>query len=233
MKLGDIKIDRIAMTAAAVERGGGSTDQPGVSLFGCQIEIEPNGMPCDFTSQWSAVRERCRSWSRDDVRSHPTAVHYYDLYRRLGINPKHHPPSAANLLIRFAIGDGARRALPTIHPAVDAGNVAQAELLVPVAVLNADAIEGNLLLDVAKPGETLLAFGYEQPQVIVPGQLVLRDNVKVLSEFCYRDGQAQAVSATTRRLHILTCHVAEVPHQQAIAALSRTVELLRQNHHIR
>jgi DNA/RNA-binding domain of Phe-tRNA-synthetase-like protein len=233
MSLTDMFIDRVAMTAAAVERAGGSADAPGVSLFGCQFEIEPNGTPCDFTSQWSAIRADCSSWSRDDVRNHPTARHYYDFYRRLGINPNRTPPSAANLLIRFAVGDGAKRAIPTIHPAVDAGNLAQAENLIPVAVFNADAIDGDMVLDVAQPGDTLLAFGYDQPQPIDAGRLVLRDQSKVLSEFCYRDGQAQAVTADTRRLKVLACQVAQVPQAKAFLTIMRVIELLATSHHIR
>lgn len=233
MQLGNVKIERVAISAAALERTGGSADAPGVSLLGCRIEIEPNGVPCSFASQWTARRERCRSWSRDDVRNHPTAVAYCELYRRLGINPNKTPPSAVNLLIRFAIGDGAQRPIPVIHPAVDAGNVAQAENLIPVAVFDADAIEGSMLLDVARPGETLLAFGYEQPQPIANGRLVLRDQAKVLSEFCYRDGRAQAVTSTTKQLRILACQAGEVTESQVVSTVLRVVELLAASHHIR
>lgn len=228
-----LKIDRVAISAAAVKRAGGTPDEPAVNLFGCRIEIETNSAPCDFTAQWSAVRERCCTWSRDDVRRHATARHYYDFYRVLGINPNRTPPSAANLLIRFAIGDGAKRAIPTIHPAVDAGNVAQAENLIPVAVLNADAIDGELLLDVALPGDTLLAFGYDQPQQVDAERLVLRDQSKVVSEFCYRDGQATAVHADTRRLLILACQVGQVPQDTVCSTINRVVELLAASHHIR
>ncbi|MDZ4832254.1 MAG: phenylalanine--tRNA ligase beta subunit-related protein [Candidatus Melainabacteria bacterium] len=234
MNLTGIKIDRIAMTTAAIEQAGGSADAPGVSIFGCQVEIEPNGVTCDFTSQWTAVRDRCRTWSRDDLRRHQTARHYYDFYqRRLGIQPHETPPSAVNLLIRFAIGDGAKRPIPLIHPAVDAGNVAQAENLIPVAVFDADAIEGDMLLDVARFGDSLLPFGYERPQQIYAGRLVLRDQTKVLSEFCYRDGKAQAVTPTTRRLRILACQVPKVPRSKVVATLLRVVNLLENSHHIR
>lgn len=229
----NIKIDRVAISEAAVKRAGGTLNAPAVSLFGCRIEIEPNGAPCDFTEQWSHIRERCRTWSRDHVRGHATARHYYDFYRVLGINPNRTPPSAANLLIRFAIGDGAKRAIPSIQPAVDAGNVAQAENLVPVAVLNAEAVDGDLLLDVAQTGDTLLAFGYEEPQPIDTGRIVLRDQSKVVSEFCYRDGQATAVHADTRRLLILACQVGQVPQNNVESTIHRVVELLAASHHIR
>lgn len=227
------RLRTIALTPEALARVGGSPDAPSVRLFACGVDVEPSGAVCDFTLQWSAIRDNCRTWSRDDVRNHTTASRFYAFYRKIGINPGKTPPSAANLLIRFAIGANAERGVPAINPVVDAGNVAQAETLVPIAIFDADALSGDMLLDIARPGDTLLAFGFAQTEPVSQDRLVLRDQNKVLSEFCYRDGQVQAVTPATRRLQVLACQVAGVPDETVIGALLRVLELLSTCHHLR
>ncbi len=225
-----ISITAVPISAGALALTGSIADDPAIGLVGCSVEIEQTGST-DFTSEWTAIRSEASGKTKADVQNHPVASKYYQLYRQLGIGSG--PPSAANLLIRYAIGGGATKALPQIHPAVDAGNVAQAEMLVPVAVFDGDSIEGDMLLDLARPGESLLAFGYDHPEPLKEGRLVLRDEHKVLSEFCYRDGKAQAVTPATRRLRILGCRVRGVDAQHVRLTVQRVLELLSRSHRVR
>lgn len=226
----DIPITPVPISAEALEITGSTADDPVIGLLGCTIEIEQTST-ANFSAEWKAIRASVSGWTKCDVQNHPVASKYYQLYRRLGIGSG--PPSAANLLIRFAIGNGVTKAIPQIHPAVDAGNVAQAEMLVPVAVFDGGSIEGEMLLDLARPGETLLAFGYDHPEPLKEGRLVLRDEHKVLSEFCYRDGKAQAVTPATRQLRILGCLVRGVDEAHVQQTVRRVLTLLSRSHSIR
>lgn len=229
MDLKTIPITPVPISAAALAFTGSTADDPAIGLLGCTVQIEQTG-DTNFSAEWVAVRNAASGMTKKAVQEHPVACRYYDLYRQLGIDSG--PPSAANLLIRYAIGSGATKTIRSIHPAVDAGNVAQVEMLVPVAVFDGDSIEGEMLLDLARPGETLLAFGYEHPEPLKEGRLVLRDERKVLSEFCYRDGKAQAVTPHTRRLKIIGCRVRGVPEDHVRQTVERVLMLLSRSHSI-
>lgn len=242
-----IRTRNIPLTGEALARLGGTEESPAVGILAASIRVEPITDTCDFSTEWQlpdpvrvrdfaaewqALRDSRRSWSRDDVRNHAVASQYYDLYRQLGIDPRRNPPSAANLLLRFVIGERAQQPLPNINSVVNAGNLVQAETLLPIAIFNADSVGDDMVLDVARDGDTLEAFGFEQPEPVAPNRLVLRNPDRVLSEFCYRDGKAQAVDAATRNLHILACRAGNVDEAAARTAIERVVELIGTCHRI-
>lgn len=196
-----------------------------VRLVSITIGVSP-GATADFAGEWAAVRATWRGRSRDDLRAHPVAAAYIALYGALGINANKMPPSAVNLVNRFAIGNGADKAIPRIHPAVDAGNVVQAETLMPVAVFDADAIDGALLFDASRPDDVFTGFGFTSPEAVQAGRLVLRDSSKVISEFCYRDCQATAVTAGTMRLCVVIPVAPSLDDQKAQSAMRRLVDLI-------
>lgn len=212
----------IPISAEAVQRLGGQN----VRLLSIDAQLPPCADTRDFSAQWAHIRQTWSGAGKDQVRAHPVARAYVSLYATLGINANKVPPSAVNLVTRFAIAGGATKAIPRIHPAVDAGNVVQAETLMPVAVFDASAITGELLLDVARDGDSFLGFGFAQPEPVAADRLVLRDSSKVISEFCYRDGQATAVHSGTRFLKVVIPVAPDVSDEQVSRAFARLLELL-------
>lgn len=242
-----IRTRTIPLTRDAIARLGGSAEAPPIGVLATSLRVEPVVEPCnfstewqlpdpvrprDFADEWQRLRDSRHNWTKDDVRNHAVASQFYELYKQLGIDPRRNPPSAANLLMRFVIGERCRQPLPNINSVVNAGNVVQAETLVPIAIFDADAVGDDMILDVARDGDILDAFGFDQPEPVDPSRLVLRDSQRVLSEFCYRDGKAQAVGANTRNLHILACRAGNVDESTARSALERVVELIGTCHRI-
>lgn len=95
-----------------------------------------------------------------------------------------------NLLQRFFIQDELAR-LPLIHPAVDAVNLAALEHRIPLGAFDSAAVAGSLRLDFTQGGEPFQGLGEPEAAELPAGVLVLADEEKVLSRFCYRDGEAQ------------------------------------------
>lgn len=215
-------VSRVPVSADARARLGGFD----VRLLRTTVNYPPRQNPACFQSQWSAVRQAWSGRTRDDVWSTAAASAYAALNRQLGINPKKVPPSAVNLLIRYAIGDGARKDIRSIHPAVDAGNVVQAETLIPVAVFDASKLSGDLLLDVPRDGDLFFAFGYTEPEPVDMSRLVLRDGEGVISEFCYRDSQPTAVQAGTTRLEVVIPLAAGIDDSAGEQCIARFISLL-------
>lgn len=224
------EIGRVPMSERAKAVLGGQN----VRLLRTSVSITASGADCvcDTSGEWQAIRHRWQGKSRDDVWSASNADAYTRLYRSLGIKVRETPPSAVNLVIRFAIGNGATKAIPSIHPAVDAGNVVQAATLIPVAVFDADCLNGDLLFDAAQDGDEFLGFGFSAPEPVQRGRLVLRDNVKVLSEFCYRDSQTTAVRPQTSRLQIVIPLADGVSDQEGIQAIDSLLRLLERWYHL-
>ncbi len=220
--MNDLNFTTIALSSAARERLRGQN----VRLLTMEIAVTRRNVPCDFLPEWTAVRATWRGCTKEQLRAHPVADAYVQLYQALGINANKMPPSAVNLVTRFAIAGGATKELLRSHPAVDAGNVVQAETLLPVAIFDAAAIEGELLLDAARVGDTFLAFGFKEPEPVRAERLVLRDSTRVISELCYRDCQVTAVTASTSRLRVVIPVAPNVSDDKARSALLRLVELL-------
>lgn len=218
----------IALTNEAVAMLKGLSVRLLCSRFVLPDELAGLRSGVDFGAAWQPVRARWSGRSKADLQADSTAAAYLTFYRALGINPSKSPPSALNLVNRFAIGANATRALPSINPAVDAGNLVQAQTLLPVAVFDADAVNGGMILDVSGHADTLEAFGYDGPQPVQADRLVLRDQSKVLSEFLYRDGKAQAVTGKTRRLLVIVCQVGGIADELADSAMMRVGALLKE-----
>lgn len=197
--------------------------QVGAQIRGFVLE-DPRPRP-DYRPDWEQLHLQWRGRERDEVRGHPRVECYNAFYRGIGLNPNRNPPAAANLVQRFLLGPELTR-IPQIHPFVDAGNVAAAETLIPVAVFDADCIAGQMRLDMAKEGETFLGFGMQHPEPLAPNTVVLRDDEKVLSIFCLRDGQAQSVQPHTRRIWILAAQVPGIRAESVDETLRRVEQLL-------
>lgn len=225
------EIGRVPMSERAQAMLGGQN----VRLLCTGLSITASGgeQSADLAAEWQTVRQRWQGRGRDDVWAATTADAYVRLYRSLAIKVRDTPPSAVNLVIRFAVGNGSAKAIPSIHPVVDAGNVVQAATLIPVAVFDADCVQGKLLFDVAREGDEFLGFGFRAAEPVPPGRLVLRDDVKVLSEFCYRDSQTTAVRAQTSRLQIVIPLADGVSDEEGVRAIDSLLRLLARWYQLR
>lgn len=225
----NVHVTRVPVSAQASARLSGQD----LRLFGMPLSLQKReGAETDLTAEWAAVRSSWAGKTKDQLRDHPVAKAYLSFYASLGINANKTPPSAMNLVTRFAIASGAGKSVPRIHPAVDAGNLVQAETLLPVAVFDAEGIDGDLLLDTPRADDVFLGFGFTQPEPVQADRLVLRDASKVISELCYRDGQTTAVKPATSRLYVVIPVVPGVENGKAVEAMERVAAVLGRSYEI-
>ncbi|MCW3819244.1 phenylalanine--tRNA ligase beta subunit-related protein [Micromonospora sp. DR5-3] len=94
-------------------------------------------------------------------------------FARMGLAPTRYRCAAESLLRRFR-RDGA---LPRLHPLVDLGNALSLGYAVPVAVLDAGRISGDLTVGPATGEETYQTLGGddERPE---PGEVVFADSAR-------------------------------------------------------
>lgn len=203
----------------------------GVSVYGLQLELtpiqpEPN---TDFTEEWNQIHSVWKGKSKAEVAAVPVMASYQEFYKKIGIDPKKYPPSVQNLIQRFFIKEELTK-LPLIHPIVDAVNVAALQNLIPLGVFDAECVSGDIHLTFTQGGESFQGLGELQPETLPEGLLVLADDEKVLSRFCYRDSEVQKVKDTTRHVWLLGCQVPGVTDQTVKQALEAGLELLKRGY---
>ncbi|QGG55167.1 B3/4 domain-containing protein [Paenibacillus sp. B01] len=197
-----------------------------VEVYGREVALQDRAASAEpDEAAWAEVHARWRGRSKADVADEPRIRAYSEFYRSIGLDPKKTPPSVQNLLQRFFIKDELAR-LPLIHPAVDAVNLAALDHLIPLGAFDSGAVAGSLRLDFTRGGEPFQGLGEPEPAELPAGVLVLADSEKVLSRFCYRDGEAQKVTADTRSVWLLGCQVPGIARAEVEAALDAAVARL-------
>ncbi|WDE08984.1 hypothetical protein SG34_029835 [Thalassomonas viridans] len=202
-------------------------DFDGVRIFGIELEIEKQNIDCDFDSHWQRLAKRWFGKSKAEVAADETIASYNDFFRMLGLNVKKSPPSSQNLIQRFLIKNN--KGYPKINPIVDVVNIAAVDSLIPLGVFDANSVEGPLRLAFSAGDEAFLPLGAREPVTLDAGKLVLKDDVKVLSEFGIRDGQAQMITDASSRIWLLGCLVPGISEAQVKSGMQMAYRLLTNN----
>ncbi|USB31708.1 phenylalanine--tRNA ligase beta subunit-related protein [Paenibacillus sp. YPG26] len=199
----------------------------GVKVYGLQLQLTPKeaGGEADYKAEWEQIHTAWRGKSKSEVAAVPTMAAYQSFYQQIGLNPKKYPPSVQNLIQRFFIKDELER-LPLVHPIVDAVNVAALQHLIPLGVFDAECVNGDIHLTFTQGGEEFQGLGASEPEALPEGLLVLADEEKTLSRFCYRDSEVQKVTDATRQVWLLGCQVPGVDEEVVKAALLAAVDFI-------
>jgi DNA/RNA-binding domain of Phe-tRNA-synthetase-like protein len=199
---------------------------PGVEVLGGTVSLLPRAHARSTSeSDWRALHERWRGTTKAALGDVPEIACYRAFYRLLGLDPGRTPPSVESLISRFLIKPELTR-FPAIHPIVDAVNVAAVASLVPLGVFDAERIRGAVTLARADGGEPFQGLGAPTPEPLSAGALILRDDEKVLSRFCYRDAEAQKITPSTTTVMLLGCLVPGMSAAAVDAALDRALDEL-------
>ncbi|MBD8498991.1 B3/4 domain-containing protein [Paenibacillus arenosi] len=206
-----------------------------VNVYGCLLQLSPKqgdeSLERTLIEDWHHIHEHWKGMAKSTVSEQPRIAAYQQLYTQIGLNPKKTPPSVQNLLQRFFIKDELDK-IPTIHPIVDAVNVAAIQHLIPLGVFDAHAVEGKLRLAFTEGGELFQGLGESEAAALPADVLVLADDAKVLSRFCYRDGESQKVTANTAIIWLLGCQVSGIEEQDIAESLNTAIEILGRAYHI-
>jgi len=199
----------------------------GVCVLGMRLSLQRiPGQNANFWTDWSRLHQGWRGKSRKAIEQDSHVQAYRSFYSSMDLNPDHNPPSVQILVQRFLREDVLSK-VPSIHPIVDAVNVAAVETMVPLGVFDAGSISGDIVIDLSRDGEYFHAIGGKSAIQLEEGLIVLRDNNRVLSQFCSRDSEAQKITEFTQEIWLLGCQVPGIAKEEVAQALSRAVEYLR------
>lgn len=122
----------------------------------------------------ASVRDRL---NLDTLTAHPRIASWRAAFKTQGIKPNEFRCSV-EAMVRRALRD---QQLPTINALVDIGNILSLRHLVPVGSHAIDVVAEDLALRPASGAETFLAFGSEQIEHPVPGEIIFAEGNKVLT----------------------------------------------------
>jgi DNA/RNA-binding domain of Phe-tRNA-synthetase-like protein len=129
------------------------------------------------------------------LNAHPHITAWRQAYQAFGARPKDHRPTHEAFARRVIRGDE----LTAINPIVDVYLTNQAAHLLPHGGYDADALTGDLVLDVSPGRERFEPLGGGAAEETFPGEVVYRDAVRVLTRrWNYRDCDATRITDRTR-----------------------------------
>lgn len=176
-------------------------------------------------ARWEGLYERWHDRRSEDVTSHPLLAAYREFAQGLGLDPDRQPPSV-QMLIERGLRGRPHGQWPRINPIVDAVNAVAVQTMVALGAFDADRLAAGVRVALTDGGEPFQPLGTKREAPLAAGELVLRDDARVLSLFARRDGAFQAITPSTQRVSILACVVPGVSHAEASAALEAAVALL-------
>lgn len=174
---------------------------------------------------WNELHDCWKGKEKQDITKDQSIMAYRDFFRKIGINPNNNPPSVENIVKRFLIKDKLTK-LPKINAIVDLVNIVAVRWKVPLGVFDLKKVKGEIRLDFSKEGEPFLPLGFKKEIALGEQILVIRDDEKILSQFCYRDSEYQKVTDESKAIRILGCQVEGIDPLQVKQALSDAVKEL-------
>jgi len=151
---------------------------------------------------YSEVRRRHSLESLKDV---DVFRAYRDFFWELGIDPTKLRPSSEALVRRILMG----KSIPRINPLVDAYNLASALTGITMAAYDDSKVRGPLRITRARSGEAFRGIGMDE-EIRLGSEVVLRDDISILSIYPYRDSDHTKTGADTRRAILFTCGVPRI-----------------------
>lgn len=166
----------------------------------------------------SEVRGR---YTLEGVKDVATFRAYRDFFWRVGVDPTKSRPASEALVRRVLAG----RSLPTINTLVDAYNLASVVSEVALAAFDTDKLQGEeVVMRLARKGETFLGIGMREPISLEGGEVVLEDAGGLIAVYPYRDAERSKVTESTRNVALLACGVPGVGRDKLIQAAELAVK---------
>lgn len=140
-----------------------------------------------------------------DFYNKPMFKAYRDFYEKLGFDSNKNRPSVESMYRRYE----KKKDFPNINNVVNGMNHAALKTLVPLGVFDMDNVVGDINLRYSTPGESLTLIGGDTKE-LPAGLIVMADQIKVLSQFFYRDSKEVMITEQTHNVLVLGCKVAGV-----------------------
>jgi DNA/RNA-binding domain of Phe-tRNA-synthetase-like protein len=157
----------------------------------------------------------------ESLKEHPVAAAYRKLSWSVGIDPTKNRPAGEALARRILQGKG----IPSIHPLVDAYNLASARTLVPLGAYDLDHLRPPVRVALAGPGLNFHGIGRDREPVAEDRIVYLDDSGQVCGVFLWRDAHETRVREASSRVLVLAVGGDPLPIQTGLSALAVVAEL--------
>ena len=182
----------------------------------------PESLLVSYQAEQEAVKERIGKTPLSQLQSLEA---WRAAFRRFGVDPTQYRSAAEALLRRLTKkGD-----IPAINLLVDIGNMISIRYALPVAVIDAQAVQGAITVRFADGSEHSSMLGKSESDHPEPGEVIFSDEagLVVARRWCWRQGEESAAQAnTTAAIIAIEAHHANGRHDVE-AALTDLQELLR------
>lgn len=169
------------------------------------------------------LEEIWRSYSLEGLKDATVFRAYRDFFWRIGIDPTKMRPSSEALVRRILQG----KEFPRINLLVNLYNLASAKTGVTMAAYDCSKVHGSLSLTWSRPGEKFLGIGMNKEITLTGREVVLRDEVSILSIYPYRDSEHSKVSVETSAAIVVACGVPGVDYSTLALARDTLLEYVR------
>jgi DNA/RNA-binding domain of Phe-tRNA-synthetase-like protein len=130
-----------------------------------------------------SVRDRL---DKDNLTEHPHICSWREAFRAFGAKPGQFR-SSIEAMIRCVLNNNE---LPSINALVDIGNLISLKYLVPVGGHAIDVVHQDIMLRPATGSESFIAFGSEEVENPLPGEIIFVEGDTVLARrWCWRQAK--------------------------------------------
>ncbi len=158
----------------------------------------------------------------DDLKDDAVFRSYRDLYWTFGMDPTKLRVSSEALVRRVLNGHNLWR----VNNVVDVANLASAYHALPIGLIDATALDGNLVVRTAKRGEIFRRIGGKEIQCR-GREIVLADESKIVCfGYATHDSDHTKVTDETRSVFLLIYGAPAVPSRMMNSAMSTTIDMV-------
>jgi DNA/RNA-binding domain of Phe-tRNA-synthetase-like protein len=190
---------------------------PELSLVHAQLDVRPESSPREVKQRLRMLADRYTGGKVVHMRQDPVPWAYRVFSRQVGIDPDHDRTPVESVALRRLKQGG----LHSENLVDDALTIAIAETGVPLIALDAERLQGELGLRLARAGETL---GGERP--LSARQLVVADGERPVALVLGEVGRDAGVTPETERMVVCALGVKGVPRISLEEALWSAAETL-------
>jgi DNA/RNA-binding domain of Phe-tRNA-synthetase-like protein len=177
-----------------------------------------------FLDEQVAVRARVEHTPLSEL---PTLAAWRSVFRAFGVDPTQYR-SAAEALLRRLVKQGE---LPSISTLVDVANLVSIRHALPVAVIDARAVSGDVLVRFARGDEPWTDLGASETEHPQAGEVVFVDDLEAIlaRRWCWRQSRASATREDTSEI-LVTVEGHHAAAATDVAAALHDLEDLLQAH---
>ncbi len=165
-----------------------------VAAYGIDNRGEHKGIQELLMHSIEKVREEIGG---TDIKKNRDIIPYRQAFSELGFNPNKYLSSIEAMVKRVAKGGD----LPSINPVVDLVNAVSLQYMLPMGAHDMDALEGEIAVRFAVPGDTFVPLGETGEEAVEPGELVYADAKRIRTRrWIWRQSDRGKITAESRNI---------------------------------